>query len=458
MKKVQSLLIVLFGLTLTSTAQTIQMEFPHLSGKTYDLILFQGDAEVKVSQDIIPKNGKFALVIPKEYAPYTGMCRWLITNSAEGGGLNMLIPGKDFSVSCLVERPTKEEDFIYEGNPDNKVLNTLFNEQQKILLKANAIIDVLNAFDKTAKNYTVYEEEYASLKNEYATFQSDVLKNPAYAAKVLNVLGMAKGIGTELTRTEEELAKNLANYIANDLDFNVLYTSGYWTNIITSWTDIHTIVLQDKAVFATDFKKIEKKTDVKLFTDIASRVAYSLAQKGQDDYIATLAPVVNTSTKVLSFEGSMNAYKANLVGLQAPDILIRQTDKDKKKQQNKALKSKDFASGDYKKTLVVFYESGCGPCENLLQQLPGYYEDLKKKGLRIIAISADTDEEIFKSRSSIFPWKDSFCDYQGKSGVNFKNYGAVGTPTLFLIDKSGKVEAKMAGLDEVLEKLKYYKG
>ena len=82
-------------------AQSISMEFPAFAGKTYDFVIFQGSKVETVMQDTIPKNGKFKLTIPKKYAPYTGMCRWLITGTAEGGGIDMAIPGYDFSIACL---------------------------------------------------------------------------------------------------------------------------------------------------------------------------------------------------------------------------------------------------------------------------------------------------------------------------------------------------------------------
>jgi thiol-disulfide isomerase/thioredoxin len=144
------------------------------------------------------------------------------------------------------------------------------------------------------------------------------------------------------------------------------------------------------------------------------------------------------------------------VGTQAPDLIFTEHlgDPADHNHNTTVLKSKELASGQYSKTLLIFYESGCGPCENLLQQLPGNYDSLKKKGLRIIAISADTDDKVFKEKSKDFLWKDTFCDLEGKKGINFKNYGIAGTPTLFLISKAGKIEARMAGLDEVLDKIK----
>ncbi len=44
--------------------------------------------------------------------------------------------------------------------------------------------------------------------------------------------------------------------------------------------------------------------------------------------------------------------------------------------ENTILISKDFAATKYDKTLILFYESGCGACEDLLQDLPKKYEQL----------------------------------------------------------------------------------
>lgn len=455
MKKIAILATLVFG-SQTVTSQTIRMEFPKFAGRTYELILFQGDAQIKAIKDTIPANGKFVLKIPKEYAPYTGMSRWLLTNSAEGGGLDMPIPGKDFSVRCMVAQPSGEKDFVYKNNDDAALLNKLFREQQSIVARAEAVNAVLRTYERSDKSYPLFQQEYAKQQKDYACFQQDLSKSNAYSAKVFNIFGFTSGIGTELQNTEAAKARNISDYIANNLDFNVLYTSGHWTDIIASWVDIHTQVLKDKKAMTADFAKIEKKTDAKLFTDFAGKVAYFLTQKGADDYIAVLAPVVNDSKKILAFEGSMNVYKKALIGSHAPDIIIQEHIGEAKDHNHKTtiLKSTDFAGNGINKTLVIFYESGCGPCENLLQQLPGNYEALKKKGIRVITISADTDEQVYKSKANAFPWKDRFCDYEGKKGVNFQNYGAIGTPTIFLVDKSGKIEAKMAGLDEVLDRLK----
>jgi thioredoxin-related protein len=96
--------------------------------------------------------------------------------------------------------------------------------------------------------------------------------------------------------------------------------------------------------------------------------------------------------------------------------------------------------------LVVFYESGCNNCDNELVQLRGNYSLIKEKGYDIISVSADRDKETFEKTSNVFPWKEKMCDFQGFEGINFRNYGIVGTPTIFITDKDGTIIGRYARL------------
>ncbi len=111
-------------------AQNISMYFPHFAGKTYDFIIFQGGQQRTVYQGTIPLDGKFILNIPEEYKSYKGMSRWLITGTKEGGGLNMFIPGKDFSVSCNEAMPNNS-NIVYTNNDYNKEFNDLHKKTRK---------------------------------------------------------------------------------------------------------------------------------------------------------------------------------------------------------------------------------------------------------------------------------------------------------------------------------------
>lgn len=142
-------------------AQNINMYFPHFAGKTYDFIIFQGGQQRIVYQGTIPEDGKFTLSIPEENKPYKGMSRWLITGTKEGGGLDMFIPGRDFSVSCNEATPNNS-NIIYANNDYNKELNNLHKKQESILSRYEVMNQALRVFSDKDKNYRVLKQNFKS--------------------------------------------------------------------------------------------------------------------------------------------------------------------------------------------------------------------------------------------------------------------------------------------------------
>jgi len=97
-------------------------------------------------------------------------------------------------------------------------------------------------------------------------------------------------------------------------------------------------------------------------------------------------------------------------------------------------------------TLLMFYESGCDNCEQAIAQLMRDYERYSAENIRVVTVSADTDENVYESHSKDFPWPDRFCDFAGVSGYNFKSFGVIGTPTTFLIDGNGIIQGRYTGM------------
>jgi RNA polymerase sigma factor (sigma-70 family) len=112
------------------------------------------------------------------------------------------------------------------------------------------------------------------------------------------------------------------------------------------------------------------------------------------------------------------------------------------------LSSADARKGK-KAVLVNFWFCDCAACRQELPQLQRLYNELKDKGLEIIAIdNGDSDEriqEVAKDSKLTFP-----IVIGGENG-NFvigEKYGVAAYPTNFLIDANGKVLWRGAGFDE----------
>ena len=430
-------------LAAAAQAQTITLEFPAFAGKTFEWVLFQGDKTIKLYEnDTIPANGKMVLEVPQQYAPYSGMCRWLITNTAEGGGLDMAIPGQSFSVKCLSAKPNND-NIVFEGYDALHELNRLHALQQGIIEKYDAMSKATQLYDAKHPLFATLQKEKEAQVLAYTQFQQDLKKNPNYNAQILPIFNLVSGTPPQLTDDYNERAKLVNQYITHELNFDHLYTSGHWTGIIQSWVQMHAQLYQDKDGFVKAFNVVSNRiSEPAKYTDFVGKVTYMLNKLGKDDFVEGIAPTVVNSGKITAYEGAtMQVYVKALTGSKAPDIVLPN---------GKVWKSNEWATDKAEQTLVVFFASDCGHCEELLKTLQAQYKTLQDKHIRIIALAADTDEALFNKAKAAFPWQDTYCDLKGMSGVNFKAFAVPGTPTMVLVNKQGIITLRTSHLEEVL--------
>lgn len=372
-----------------------------------------------------------------------------LTNSATGGGLDLIINNEDFSVSCLDSIP-KTESIVYKNTQENIFDKSNYKKQQKLFEKHDAMLATKRAYEPKSKFYKLAEEEYTSIIDQYVTYSNDLKQSSLFAAKFRQIVNLTMGIGTMITIDEKEKANNINTFITNELDFSILYTSNHWGGIINSWTEIQIKVLKDDAKMVTDATTILNriKSDA-IYTDFVINLTKELTKAGKDDALFALIPTIKNSKRILHYDGVLNIFKQDLSGT-APDLTIITYNgtKEAKNQVTTVLKTDDFKS---KFTLLVFYRSGCSSCEETMKGLVDNYKIMTSKGFKIITIAADTDEKVFKDTSLAHPWADKYCDFEGTKGINFKNYAVIGTPTMDVLDSKGIIVSKMATISEVLE-------
>ncbi len=85
-----------------------------------------------------------------------------------------------------------------------------------------------------------------------------------------------------------------------------------------------------------------------------------------------------------------------------------------------------------KYSLLILYLSDCEHCEKELKLLKEFYPKLQNKGILVISIVGDLDENLFKTTATSLPWEDKFFEKEGFQGVNFQNYGIWKPPTVYI--------------------------
>lgn len=94
-------------------------------------------------------------------------------------------------------------------------------------------------------------------------------------------------------------------------------------------------------------------------------------------------------------------------------------------------------------TLIEFWAGWCGPCREENPNLVKTYNEHKKDGFEVYAVSLDDSEELWKEaiKEDDLPWLQ-VSDLLGNQSVPKLTYGVSGIPDNFLVDNSGEIIAR----------------
>lgn len=386
-------------------------------------------------QDTIPTNGKFTLKIPVKYSPYIGMCRWLITNSAEGGGLDMAIPGHDFSVSCWSDNPTNES-IIYKGFDAVNELNRLHSIQQVILYKFETMCRASDLYGKKHRLYKGFTKEKERQVKAYEQFQQDLQQNPNFNARFLPIVNLTQGILHRLTDDKEQKAMLFNEYITQKVSFEDMYVSGHWDEIIQSWVVFQINVVNDKNQFAHDFQLISNRIKNPVhYTDFTGKLTYYLSQNGKDDYIDAISKIVLSSGKVTEYLGSMQVYLNSMVGMMAPNIIFKNNG--------------SLYDIQAERTLIIFWASWCPYCMEEITKVNAWAKE--QLNIKVVAISLDDNNTEYEKAINELPNLIHHTDLKKWNGQAVKDYHVYATPTIFLLDNKREILLKPFSLEQLNE-------
>jgi thiol-disulfide isomerase/thioredoxin len=431
-------------------AQTLRFDLPYYKGKEAVVVAKQGVRNDTIKRLTFDAFGKATISITKLEHP--ALAALLIGTEVQfpfilSPSENALISGKNEPISPL----------------NTSVLNSIENaeiarwgKESNLLKGKNAGISQLLTFYTEGSPFSLnLQKERSDLAKSINSLSDTLKKSPLFAAKYIQLRDLLE---TTFKHTPESpLAVEASRKaLINDVDMTALHGSDVWFEVLNNSLDIYAKGSPNHEKFGEDMVVLMKKTKSNaVVTDLAEAAISICAQFSWQKDQDIIADYLIASNRISNPRGGLKKLmqmQAMAVGKKAPDLILTQHigRVEDHNHQKTILKSEEFSET---KTLVIFYQSGCGHCETTMNSLRDNYADLAKKGVKIIAISADTDDLVFKNTANSYPWKDSYCDLEGTKGINFKNYAVLGTPTMVLIDKKGNIAAKIATTDELLQHL-----
>lgn len=431
MKRIELfILTALYAFTLSG--QEIILYFPHFAGQEYDFYLFEGNKNDTIQSGIIPEDGRLTI----NARSYTGMGRWLLRS---GGGLDFVVNKENFSVSCIEATPN-QDNIIYKGSEENDFLLENFFSQQVIFQKLDAIHAGIEAYAKEPDN-PVYSLLFSELEKQEKAFMGlteATTASPLYAARFRRISSFLNGwpMYTLNHYKLDEQLKDHRRFVENELSMDILFTSGFWREVIAQCLELY----KDEDIFMqTMITKLEQTGLQTAYTQLAEELINICERYGWEKQEEQLIYFLNNNARISKPTGKLKqvmTLSKLTKGSAAPKLASSKGVLDK-----------------FSATILVFYETGCGNCDSEMQELKKHYKQLKEMNCRIVSISSDTDERIFRNTSEQFPWKEKYCDLLGFDGEDFKNYGVIGTPTIFIIDRDGIILGRYARIKFAIEHL-----
>ena len=105
--------------------------------------------------------------------------------------------------------------------------------------------------------------------------------------------------------------------------------------------------------------------------------------------------------------------------------------------------------------LVVFWATWCRPCTEDLPQLKALYEKYRSNGFEVIGVNLDSEPEGipgYLSQHKV-PWNHIYQSGGLEGNPIAQNYGIISVPTMFLVDKTGKVVQKNTSVADLQKDL-----
>ena len=410
----KKLLLIACQLLITTilSAQTIEVNLPSCLGQSYVFCLAQGAKQDTILTGKMAEQGKTVVVLPAEYALYRGVGSLSIQNCKS---LNMVLNGEP-KIVINEKRGFDDFEVTFAQSKENSFMDEMIARQQQLIEKYRLVESGLSLWQMKDLFYVSLNQEKRDLERQYAAHQMEINQSPLYAARLIEILSCLTGTSSLLNQSQEAVRFSLQKFIAEKLDFDDLYTSGFWQLTMDFWGELN--MENDSLLISDSRKMLDRVSDIYIRRELTQSFIRLFSLYGKDYLLSELG------TEYLTMP---------LNGQLAPEIQIGEI---------------SFLP---KNSLLVFYETGCGSCHNELEMLRNRYSLLADNQIRVISISADTSQEVFEYTSSRFPWQDRICDFQGFDSINFRNYGIVGTPTFILTDQDGVVRGRYAQLKELLK-------
>lgn len=412
-------------------AQTVSGQLTNLAKNTIELIGFNYNETVPLAKGNIDANGNFVLTYDKHYI---GMALLTVQSSNIFLVLNgepIVLKAEDFT------QPTKIN--YIEGVTTQQFVS--FAQAQSVRESAISAWDFLQPLYSNDK---VLQQEKKVLKNinseiarlkEAGVKHHNSLNEYSYLYWYISMRQLTNNV-KKINNMNGENVVALRTQLSN-INFGNKYfkTSGLFKELVEAQFNTIAVLQHDQETQQQIIKEsinnlIAKVADndeaMNSMGDILFNMFESFGLTTASEYLAFSLLERNTCELHDDLTNKLEGYRKLKIGNVAPNIRLNST----------------LSLQDINQTvLLVFGASWCDNCKNSLHTLENYASQWTTKGVKVVYISLDVNEQEYESFYGDVAI-DVYSDFKGWDSVAAKKYHVFATPTYLLLDAQLKIIGK----------------
>jgi peroxiredoxin len=452
-KQITYLLMIISNLSFGQISGTLTFH----AGQDITLMGYAGFESIELAKSPVDSLGNFSLDFTDAYH---GMAYLETTDENQ---LFVVLNAENIEVNGA---HLQEKESI---KIDNSVENSLFTQYAiEHALRENTLSGlkyVLPQYQNTPlfssqkKVLKTIQKEIKRIEEEDIRFLEKI--DPSrYVSWFLPLRKLLDDMPISAQRYTERIPKHLSDFRKLNFNDQRLYRSG----IVDDLLETHYWLIENGGMSKDSmYAQMNASTDIliqnlakneELLNEVVDFLFNFLEKRslfGASEYLAI--QMLNQSSCTLNDDlaNQLETYRKMKIGNTAPDLIFS----GKNIMRNIEIPSSvTLSKMNTAYTLVVFGASWCHLCTEEIPKMLSHYDAWKQKGIEVVFVSLDTNEEEYKKFVKEFPWF-STCDFEKWSGQAVTEYHVFATPSMFLLDKNRKILLRPVSVDHMETWVKY---
>lgn len=441
-------LIIILITAYNCYAQVINITI-EASAEKAALYELKGEETLLIDSIVAKNNGLYSLSAD-DYKLRTGFYRLSFNN---GKRINFVFDGRDVNLKTHIDYPFDSLKVLQSES--NRLYHKFIEINREYKQKSELLRLVLIQYPDDDDYYHTTRQKLQQIQNEYIEFVNlESQKDPA--SFIASYIYSAQLPIVDINIPKEEYVNYLKKNALDYVNFNnegLIYSDLFTSKSIEYLTyyrnpQLPKELLEKEFMKAVDTLLTRASVNIMVYEHIANYLIDGFSSFGFDkiiDYIVENYVIKDELCLDEQTEGTIKRRieqaKNFKKGMKVPNFSLP-------KRNGKELELSEIKSG---KTLLVFYQSDCPHCKDLMPKLDDYYKK-ESNNLEIVAIALDQNKQ--KWQNFVSENKLSYINLHepdGWDGETATAYAIYATPTMFLVDEAKEIIAKPLTLKELVK-------